>query len=211
MAEKFNPQIIVVPDCSDKSSTADLIGKVFTETLRTVYSKELAGRMYFAIDHKEEPEFTSSMEPDVLIFDRTADNTEAADRIRLGSSMNRFGRIFLDIEDPFLNAKSFGKGIKVYTYSADDPDANFYAQKIRKAQDGTGFTFDYVFQSDPKGSGGLKSLFLPSYSQNLISKGSIKSDSRKDIIHAVKAFALGSSAGVEARYISKAVADYDFI
>ena len=210
MDVNFNPKIIIVPDQSRRSSSSDMITRVFTDILTLVHFKELSGDMYYAVDYENAPEFSENMRSDILVFDRTSSEEEAQKRLFMAKHLKLGGIIFLDIEDPFLKPAAFGKRVTAYTYSADDDDANFYAQKIRRAQDGTGFTFEYVFQTNPSGKFGLRTIFNPGHAQNYIFTGSAATDSRKDIIHAVKAFALCLIQGIDTKYVIKAISNYDF-
>ena len=210
MDVNFNPKIIIVPDKSRRSSSSDMITRVFTDILTLVHFKELSGDMYYAVDYENAPEFSENMKSDILVFDRTSSEEEAQKRLIMARHLKHGGIVFLDLEDPFLKPGAFGRTITAYTYSADDDDANFYAQKIRKASDGTGFTFEYVFQTNPSGKFGLRTIFNPAHAQNYIFTGSAATDSRKDIIHAVKAFALCLTQGIDTKYVIKAISNYDF-
>ena len=210
MAEKYFPQIVLVPDCNRPSASTDIITHVIHECLRVSYELEIDGKKYFAADFEEKPDLSGKPRPDVIMLDRTKHEDEAAARAELILSANFGGRVFAQADD-LIRKEHMPRGVKYYTYSISDPDVNFYAQKIREKEDGSGYTFEVVYQANPDGKGGLKALLFPTYNNALICRTDINSPDRKDIIHAVKAFAIGTALSIEPKYITKAISSYDFL
>ena len=204
------PQIALIPNCERESSSCEMIDFVLKDTLRRYETVTAGNRKYIAVDYDNAPDLASEPACDVIMIDRTQSEAEARERIELSRRVNRGSRIFIDKSDSFLKPQDLGGVLKVFTYSLNDPDANFYAQKIRKNPNGEGYLFEVVFQANPSGKAGLLGVILPALNKPVIFPVSISSDNKEDVIHGVKCIAIGSAFNVENKYLNKSISRYDF-
>lgn len=202
-------QIMVLPNIYNNNSSSRMIGFMISHILRDFLYHRDGAVEYFAADYEPGLDLTKSHRPDVILLDRTESEEEARKAIELADIANRNSRIIRALDDEFLAGKEIGPRSKVFTYSAEDPNANFYAQKITKRPEG-GYTMEIVFQVNPKGSKGLSAIFFPTFNRGLVFKTAINSNDRADVVHAVKAFAAGSALSIEPKYISKEIANFMF-
>lgn len=207
--ENVKQQILVLPNIYNDNSSSMMIGHMISHILRDFLYHRNGKVEYFAADYEEGLDLTMNHKPDIIMFDRMGSEEEAQEAVRLAETVNRGSRIFFEYGDKYLEDKNMGANYKRFTYSAESPEANFYAQKITERPEG-GFTLEIVFQPNPSRRKGLTSLFLPAFNRGLIFKTAINSLDRADIVHAVKTFAVGSALSIEPKYITKEISTFVF-
>ena len=207
--EELKQQIVVLPNIYNDWSSSRMIGFMINKTLRDFLYYRDGSVEYFAADYEEGLDLERSHRPDIILLDKTASDEEARKAIAIADTANRNSRVIMALDDEYLSGNDIGTRSKVFTYSAEDPDANFYAQKIYERPEG-GFTFEIVFQVNPKGNKGLSSIIFPNYNRGLVLKTSLNSNDRADIVHAVKTFAVGCSLSIDNKYISQDISSFVF-
>ncbi len=207
--DNIKQQIMVLPNAYSDYSSSRIIGFMINHTLRDfLYLRE--GKVeYFAADYEKGLDLSKHPRPDIILFDKTETEEEAKAAYSMLTTLNKGSRVFMQLDDEYLDKNELAAYSKVFTYSAEDPLANFFAQKISPRPEG-GFTIEIVFQVNPGGRKGLSALFMPTLNRALVFKTAINTNDRKDVLHAVKAFVAGSALSIDSKYISKDISEFVF-
>ena len=99
-----------------------------------------------------------------------------------------------------------GQNQKMFTYSLEDPEANFDAYRIE--DDEGGLKVSVIYQPEDDKRRGLRERLLSKKDSTVSAKFTVRQGGRNDALSVVKAFAVGMSLGIEPHHMTKAVAAY---
>ena len=144
-----------------------------------------------------------SLRPDSIVFEGLA-----GDFPQDIEKLARNGRILAPLSDPLLEGLKASCGGKILTFDLDDPDANFFAQNIRKGP--SGYSFEMVYRPSSDMGSRLVNRFIPGYDKNLFAGVSIGSTDINDVLNSVIAFGCASLMGAEPQHVRNALIRYTF-
>ncbi len=188
-----------------ESSGTDIIDYMITHALRSFIDyDDKKGKKYFATDFTGVIDLRNDPAPDLILFENIETEEEKTEARRLASKASMGARMYVPYGSDFLDGIRLKPLQRIYTYSADNSEANFCAYRTEKNDDGT-MTVSVVYQPDNKGRRGLRGKLFEVKDISQSSRFIIHSHDEREALNAVKAFIFGLSLSLEIRHISTAL------
>ena len=202
---KEDRKTLLLKKAREKGSCVPLCDSVIHyTTIDPVSQRYSDGSMIFTGGEKDpDHPVTDLMRPDSLVFEGIK-----SDFNKYLENLSRNGRILAPLTDPLLKDLEASCDAKVLTFDREDPDANFFAQNVKKTP--YGFSFELVYRPSGDLGSRLINRFIPGYDKNLFVGVTIGSTDLNDVLNSVIAFGCASLMSVEPDHVRNALVRYAF-
>lgn len=163
-----------------------------------------AGKKYFATDFSGVIDLRNDPRPDIVLFENIETEEDLKEARRIVGRANMGARFFVPYGSDIMSGIRLGSQQKAFTYSLDDPEANFYAYRTEKTDDGN-LTVNVIYQPNYNERRSLKERLFVQKDTSITVRFRLPYEDESDVLNLVKTFAFGLSLSLETKYIIGAV------